>query len=436
MTQVVKKEDCRAVAARCLAAVVGGASLRQQLPVWLTHVRNKDHALWRELCYGTMRYYPQLQALLTRLLHKPLKSKDRDITLLLLLGGYQLLYLRIPDYAAIAATVDAVDALGKSWAKGLVNAVLRAWQRRGQELMQSLPVAARDAHPSWLYQHLQRAWPEQLADIVQANNDYPPFCLRVNRQRSTVDDYAQRLMQQQLPSRPCPFAEDGLYLSQAVAVEALPGFAQGDCSVQDEAAQLATGLLALAPSQRVLDACCAPGGKTAHMLEREPMLSLVALDKEATRLADVETTLTRLGLHATLINADAMTVKQWWDGIAFDRILLDAPCSATGVIRRNPDIKVHRRGSDIAALVATQAQLLKALWSTLRPNGLLLYATCSVLPEENEQQIVAFCAAQSDADHVPIEASWGIARPYGRQLLPQCGSHDGFYYALLRKAED
>lgn len=426
--------DCRAAAALCLAAVADGASLSQQLPLHANQVKPRDQALYRQLCYGVLRLYPRLNAYLSQLLDKPLKAKDRDVQMLILLGIYQLLELRVPDHAAVSATVSATRALKKPWSKNLVNGVLRNWQRRQADADKDLSDAERAAHPEWLHQRILQAWPQQAQAIEAANNTHPPMCLRINRRRQSREEYLQQLAAVAIEASACNDSEEGIRLHTAVDVEQLPGFATGCVSVQDEAAQLSAGLLQLQPGQRLLDACCAPGGKTSHCLELEPGLAeLVALDIDEQRLQRVQQNLDRLDLNATLLCADAANTDQWWNGEGFDRILLDAPCSATGVIRRNPDIKLHRRASDIDRLQTLQLQLLKTLWPTLSDDGLLLYATCTILPAENEQVIEQFLLEESSAEAIPIEANWGIERPFGRQLFPRIDGHDGFYYALLRK---
>lgn len=421
----------RTLAARFLAEVIRGEKSLAALPAY-PNLSTQDRALLQELCFGACRFFFRQQTMLDDLLPKPLKAKDADVLALLHLGVYQLLHTRIPDHAAIGATVEAANGLKKPWAKGLVNGVLRNVQRRLGELNQTegkLP-----NHPPWLEEQLQRAWPDTWQSILTANDQRPPFTLRVNRARSSRDAYLTELRAAGFAAEPCVFAPDGITLAQACPVTELPGFAAAAVSVQDEAAQLAADLLQLEPGLRVLDACCAPGGKTCHMLERQSLLrEVVALDVEAARMARVEDNLRRLGLTATLKIADATCLADWWDQIAFDRILLDAPCSATGVIRRHPDIKLLRRANDVDKLASLQRQLLTELWRTLKPGGLLVYATCSVLPQENEHTVAGFLAEQNDAEHVPIDAQWGHARPYGRQLLPRDGGHDGFYYALLRR---
>ena len=427
-------KNCRAIAAQCLAEIINGSSLSQKLPQYELKTTDKDRALLSQLCYGVLRQYPRLVGISQQLLRKPLKDKDRDILMLILLGIYQLSETRIPDHAAVAETVAATRALKKPWAKGLVNGVLRQWQRNNDHLIKQLSSAQAQAHPAWLHEALHQAWPELADSIEQANNQQAPMCLRVNQQQLTRNEYIEQLTAQTIIAQPCPYSPHGLVLEQARDVFELPGFSDGLASVQDEAAQLSADLLQLIPGQRVLDACCAPGGKSCHILETEPELAeLVALDIDPERLKKVEENLQRLKLNASLTCGDATTPQAWWDGKLFDRILLDAPCSATGVIRRNPDIKVHRQPDDIKQLAILQQKILEALWPTLAPGGLLLYATCSVLPEENEQSVAHFCQLHPDAEHITLNVDWGISRPYGRQLFPKLSGNDGFFYALLQK---
>ena len=429
----------RLAAANALALVMAGkASLGTSLPPQLAHVAPRDQALARELAFGTARWYFRLQGLAEQLLQKPLKAADRDIHALLLVGIYQLLYTRIPGHAAISETVDAAVRLKMAWAKGLLNAVLRRGQREGNELLAQLerdPVI-RTAHPRWLQKRLKADWPDHWESICAANNLHPPMTLRGNRLRGTRDRYLTRLREAGIEANPCRFSVDGLTLQAPRDVHQLPGFAEGEVSVQDEAAQLAAPLLDLKAGQRVLDACCAPGGKTCHILELEPGLSeLVALDLEPSRLERVRENLQRLQLQATLKAADGRELASWWDGRPFQRILLDAPCSATGVIRRHPDIKLTRQSEDIAALAALQGELLDTLWQTLEVGGILVYATCSVLPEENTRVIEAFLQRHSGARQLPVEVGEGATQPAGRQLLPQPEGHDGFYLARLVKLD-
>lgn len=427
----------RLAAIRALTAVLNGqASLGSSLPPVLQKVAARDRALTQELAFGAARWQPRLQLLIDRCLNKPLKAADNDISALLLVGLYQLLYLRIPPHAALGETVACADLLGKGHLKGLANALLRTVQRELPRLLAELerdPVL-HTAHPRWLQKRLKADWPEHWQAICEANNQPPPFIVRVNRRRIERSAYLQQLADAGLEAQPCRFSEDAVLLAKPCDVQQLPGFAQGWLSVQDEAAQLAAGLLDLAPGQRVLDACAAPGGKTCHLLEREPRLAeVLALDLEPSRLARVQENLDRLQLNARLIAADGRAVDQWWDGQNFSRILLDAPCSATGVIRRHPDIKLTRTAEDIAALAQLQGQLLDALWPTLEVGGILLYATCSVLPQENSDNIAAFLARTPSARELDIVGDFGLKQPHGRQLFPQSAGHDGFYYAKLMK---
>ncbi|MEG5264942.1 16S rRNA (cytosine(967)-C(5))-methyltransferase RsmB [Pseudomonas sp. JDS28PS106] len=432
----------RLAAARALAAVLNGkASLNSALPLQLDKVELRDRGLVQDLAFGTARWQPRLSALAGKFLQKPMKAADADVEALLLVGLYQLFYSRIPAHAAIGETVGCADKLKKPWAKGLLNAVLRKAQREGEALLLELehdPVV-RTAHPRWLQKALKAAWPQQWEAICAANNAHPPMILRVNRRHHPRDRYLELLRAAGVEATPCTFSQDGIVLAEPCDVRSLPGFAEGWISVQDEAAQLAAELLELAPGHRVLDACCAPGGKTCHVLEVQPQLAqVVAVDLEAKRLTRVRENLDRLGLDAQLIATDARDTATWWDGKPFQRILLDAPCSATGVIRRHPDIKLTRQPDDIAALAALQGELLDALWPTLEVGGIVLYATCSTLPTENTEVIEAFLTRTPGARELDIagqsgQPPAGIKQPHGRQLLAQEGGHDGFYYAKLMK---
>ncbi len=425
--------NTRALAAQVLGRVLGeGQSLATALPLALEHASPGERGLLQELCYGVCRWQPQLQFLLDRLLARPRAPGEQAVRGLLLAGLYQLWHLRVPEHAAVTETVAAVRPLHKPWAAGLVNAVLRNALRRRADLETRIEAdaAARAAHPCWLLERLRRDWPDDWPAIVDANNARPPFTLRVNRLRFEREEYRQRLATAGYTAG-LAAVETALTLATPADPATLPGFAEGWVSVQDTGAQLAAPLLEIHPGQRVLDACAAPGGKTGHLLECAPDLDLTALDRDAVRLERVRDTLARLRLGARLIAGDARRPADWWDGAPYDRILLDAPCSATGVIRRHPDIKLLRRESDIAALAGRQQALLTGLWPLLRPGGLLLYVTCSVLRAENEQVVAAFLAAHPEAREQPIPADWGHAAPRGRQILPGEGGMDGFYYAVL-----
>ncbi len=415
-----------------------GRSLSDSLPPLLAQAHDsRDKALIQALSYGCLRHLPLLQAVLQLLLQQSLKPKDQDLQCLLYLGIYQQLEMRIPDHAAISASVEVCRDLQKNWATRLVNGVLRNFQRNSADLLAQAHTqdSARYAHPNWWLQALQRDWAQHWQAIAEANNQPAPLSLRVNVRHHSREAYANHLIQQGIVSQPQPHTRAGLRLEQAIDVQQLPGFEQGWVSVQDGAAQLAAELLQPQAGQRVLDACAAPGGKTAHLLEMQPDIDLWAVDESAPRLQQLVENLQRLDLNATVCCENAANTAKWWDGKAFERILLDAPCSASGVIRRHPDIKYLRRAADLNALTQRQSQLLEAVWSLLAPQGYLLYATCSVFAQENHQQVAAFLQKHSDAQAIPLAVSWGQAMPVGRQILPGEEEMDGFYYALLRKTD-
>lgn len=428
----------RAAAVRILTQVLGqGRSLSSLLPELQEQIAQPaDRAFAQQLCFGVLRFLPRLEACASRHLRRPLKTRDRDIRIILLLGLYQLIYLRTPDHAAVSETVALTRSAGKPWARGLVNAVLRGFLREREKTLAEVDrdEAIALAHPRWLFEMLRADWPDEYRAIAEANNRQPPMVLRVNRLRVERSVWLQRARLAGVEGSAAPFTESGVVLRRPWDVAALPGFSEGEVSVQDAAAQLAVDLLDLRPGQRVLDACAAPGGKTAHIAEREPRLAeLVAVDVERKRLQRVEENLRRLGLRAHLVEGDARDPASWWDGNPFDRILLDAPCSATGVIRRHPDIKVLRRADDIPEVVVKQQQLLESMWSLLNPGGILLYVTCSVLKRENVRQITDFVENHPDARELPITGEWGRVMTVGRQVLPDEHQMDGFYYACLRK---
>ncbi|KAA3628808.1 MAG: 16S rRNA (cytosine(967)-C(5))-methyltransferase RsmB [Proteobacteria bacterium] len=430
----------RAVAARVLQQVIDeGRSLNAAFDVAAAGLVLQERSLAKELSYGVLRWLQPLEAVLAHLMDRPLRRRDRDVHALLLAGIYQMLHLAVPDHVALSQTVEATRHLGKDWAVGLVNAVLRQLQNRRDAVSGWVEAAdAASAHPRWLLEALRSAWPDDWEALVAANNQRPPMTLRVNALRTTRGEYLRRLQSAGIAAEILPYCPQALRLERAMDVRSLPGFATGEVSVQDAAAQLAAALLQLAPGQRVLDACAAPGGKTCHILEQELRLAeVMAIDVDAQRLTTLESNLRRLDLTATVRAADAAHPQDWWDGVPFDRILLDAPCSGTGVIRRHPDIKVLRRPTDIPELTHRQGVLLEALWPLVKPGGMLLYATCSVLPQENSERMASFVAAHTDAANVPIAAEWGRAQPVGRQILAGAAGMDGFYYAcVIKRATD
>ncbi|VUD64326.1 Ribosomal RNA small subunit methyltransferase B [Thalassocella blandensis] len=441
--------NTRTQAARALAPVIQQrASLSSTFDPILASLPVEERGFFKELCFGVTRHYFSLRYLSQKLLSKPFKEKDSDVQALVLLGLYQLKHMRVPDHAAISETVNAAKKLKKPWAGKVINGVLRNYQRQQDKLDRQLTghTEGQTEHPQWLFSQIKDAWPDHWREIIQAANNAAPLTLRINRQRTTTAEYLTKLTGAGISASAGLYSDSSVILAQSQDITALPGFADGEFSVQDEAAQLSANLLDLKSGQRVLDACCAPGGKTCHILEHQPDLQLTALELEASRMQRVEENLQRLKLQATLKVADAGDLESWWDGQVFDRILLDAPCSATGVIRRHPDIKLLRRAEDIPALSELQQTLLHSLWQTLAPGGLLLYATCSILPQENEETLARFVEQHPDALHLPIDSEWGIARSFGRQLLPgtqtppklatqaqQLNTHDGFYYARIMK---
>ena len=426
--------DARAAAAHVIGDVLKGRSLNQALPDRLEKVSEKDRGLLQQLCYGTLRQGPRLQAILRQLLDKPLKDKDADLQGLLMCGLYQLESMRIPDHAAVAETVGAVRALKKNWARGMTNAVLRRFQREREQLVAALDEAAAASHPRWLYKKVQEQWPAAAPAIVAANNQQPPMTLRVNTRCQSRHDYLETLTSRHIEASAGQISPHAIRLAQPRDVLELPGFAQGQASVQDEAAQMAAILLSAEAGERVLDACAAPGGKACHILELQPQLAeLVAMDIDQRRLEKVADNLHRLDLQATTLVGDAARPPSQLAAASFDRILVDAPCSASGVVRRHPDVKLLRRASDIAALAETQFCILSGLWPLLSAGGTLLYATCSILDEENSQVVRRFVNVQDDAQLVAADTGWGEAVTCGRQLLPSPDGPDGLFYALLRK---
>ena len=418
------------LAAGALEAILAGAALHQVLPQRLQKLETPgERGALQDIVYGSLRHLGRLDVWLEALLQRPLT--DPQLGLLLRVALYQLAFTRAPAHAVVH---NAVTAAGEGWQGGLANAVLRNFQRRRAELEKhadAIPMG-RWSHPDWWINQVKAEYPEQWQSILQAGLAHPPFTLRVNAQRGTTASYWQRLTEAGLPAQQTgPVA---LTLDKAVDVYQLPGFAEGEVSIQDAGAQWAAVLLDVQPGQRVLDACAAPGGKTGHLLECAA-IELTALDIDGARLSRVQQNLDRLGLKAQLVQGDAAQPASWWDGRPFDRILADAPCSASGVVRRNPDIKWLRRAEDIAAFGRQQAAMLDALWPLLAPGGKLLYATCSIFQAENQLQVQAFIDRQANngqAKPVKVEVDVdSLARNNG-QILPDA-THDGFFYALLHK---
>lgn len=428
--------NTRALAAEILVEVVRdrtslSAALEANLPAIPAA---SDRAFVQALAYGVLRWYWRLDKVLTRLTRKPVK--DERVRMLALLGLFQLRYTRVKPHAAVGETVAAAGP--STWAKPLLNGVLRTYQREQDAIEAHIEAyeASAFAHPAWLAERFKMDWPDAYRMLLSENNAPPPLTLRINRLQMSRAECLALMAEQGIAATPSKFSESAVTLDQPIPVEQIPGFGTGAVSVQDAAAQLSAGLLSLAPGQRVLDLCAAPGGKTAHILETCPALGeLVAVDQSAERMTRVRDNLDRIGLTATLVTADALALSAWWDGWPFDRILLDAPCSATGVIRRHPDIKVLRQSADLQALAKTQQQMLDRAWTLLAPGGQLVYATCSVIRAENEGNIARFLAEHHDARELPIAANWGVPAAHGRQILTGAGGMDGFYYASLEKRE-
>ncbi len=431
--------DTRALAATALVEVaLRGASLRDVMERHARKLRDpRDRALLMALLSEGARWWLRFEPALERLLEQPLRRKEPAVHALLVLGLVQLEVLQLQDYAAVAATVEATRALKKPRLAGLVNAVLRRWQRERESLLAALDAQPRTrfAHPDWLSRAIARDWPEQAEAVMAADNREPPLMLRVNRRHGSRDQLLERLHSAGYAAEMHPWLADALVLPHSGDVTRMPGFEAGDFAVQDGAAQIAADLLQVQDGLRVLDACAAPGGKACHLLERA-RLDLTALEQDPRRAERIRDNLQRLRLDARLVIGDAGAPPSQWPRESFDRILIDAPCSATGVLRRRPDVRLHRRESDIAAMNAQQHRILAALWPLLAPGGRLLYVTCSILRAENEAIVSALLADQPQARAVPIELPVGQPAAPGWQILPGDGDLDGMYYAVIEKTAD
>ena len=427
-----------------------GRNLPDAISNYSDNIDENDRGLVQAMSYGVIRLYPRLKFIAEQFISKPLKKKDQDIHLLILSGLYQLIEMRIPDHAAVSETVKITKLLKKPWAKNLVNAVLRNYLRQNENVDENEILnhkiesneVAKFAHPQWWLDIIKKNWgrPDELwQQILLANNQNPPMTLRLNTGQIKREDYLELLAQNEIAATAAKHSPDAIYLEKPIQVNSLPLFEEGQVSVQDEAAQLAAILLNPQAGDRILDACAAPGGKTIHLLEREKDIDLLALDIEESRLKKIQENLDRTHLKAQLITANAFDPDSWWDNKPFDRILLDAPCSASGVIRRHPDIKLLRHQDDIPKLLQDQAQILNALWPLLKSGGMLLYATCSVLAEENSLQIQDFLQQHTDAELQTINSDWGLQQVAGKQILPGENGEDGkrgmdgFFYALMQK---
>lgn len=441
---VTKNLSVRAVAAQVILQVLDqGKSLSALIPEVQSQVKTQDLPLLQEICFGVCRVLPRLEWIIRLLVDKPLKGKTRIVHCLLLVGLYQLLYTRVPEHAVLNEAVNATQSLKSENFRGLINGVLRRFLREKAEVLAVVDKHWQTNHPEWLVNKLKKHY-ANWRDIVEGNNQKPPMWIRVNKQHCSTENYRQLLLlEKELNS----FTADNptaLRLENPTAVQNLPHFSEGWATVQDVHAQWSAILLEPQNGELILDACAAPGGKTTHILELAPQAKVVALDVEESRLKRVTENLTRLNQKAMVICGDASKPEQWLNQVSqaltgkdktavqFDRILLDAPCSATGVIRRHPDIKWLRQETDIAQLVKLQQEILTALWAKLKPNGVLLYATCSILPEENSEQITQFLKQTPNAklETLPFTSK---ENDVGIQFFPTENGGDGFYYAKLRK---
>ena len=429
----------RAYAATLMASVI---SHQQTLNFSIEDLAtlNPQQQSWvKEVCFGSLRFYHHLSVILNNLLNEPLAKKNADIQCLIIIGLYQIEHMNTPHHAAVNETVAATKVLKKAWAKGLCNKILRRFIKERTRLLQETNhnLQAKYSHPIWLIERLQTAWPDQWESILKENNQRPPLTLRVNLQRTTRDDYQSELASNKIAFQTDNRCQTAVTLTQSLPVSKIPKFDLGFASVQDISGQRIIELVDLKPGFQVLDACAAPGSKTCHMLEAEPRIKkLVAIDMDAKRLIKIKDNIVRLGLPiepCRMILANACHSKEWWDGDLFDRILLDAPCSSTGVIRRHPDIKILRSPEDVVEACKQQKHLLHSLWPLLKVNGRLVYSTCSILPEENELQIKTFLKNHSDAKAIKPGLSNGIPLHYGHQCLPDSREGDGFFYCILEK---
>jgi len=424
----------RQVAIAALSDVLDRGLNLAESPALSGHPGGRDLSMSRHLAYGVLRWMTALEWLANELLAKPLRKRDQDLQRLILIGLLQLWQDESPAHAAINEAAECARHLGKPWAVGVINAVLRRFQRECELWLSRLGQRdERYAHPKWLLEKLRTDWPHDWQEIVYANNRQATMWLRVNCRGPGKKEVIEALENQGLEVRDHPSAVDAISISPPAHVNALSGFGAGHFSVQDPAAQLAADLMDVHDGMRVLDACAAPGGKTCHLLERAPRALVTAVDLHAGRLELIRENLERLKQHARLVAGDSADPHAWWDGIPYQRILLDAPCSASGVIRRHPEIKHLRTARQVGEAEHVQQRLLQQLWPLLEPGGILVYATCSVFHDENSNQINKFCGQKGDVEEIPTDCSWGRVQCHGRQILPGEQDMDGFYYAVLRK---
>ncbi|PHS20596.1 MAG: 16S rRNA (cytosine(967)-C(5))-methyltransferase [Kangiella sp.] len=437
--------DLLSVSNLTLDKQASGSHSKNDSPLARQSQNNSQLAFAKHILFGSLRYFHQIKAILEQLLDKPLKQKDTDIFCILISGIYQLKYLSVPDHAAISESVDLAKSVNKKWASGLINAVLRGYQRKNKEIGERLSKADTFlySHPNWIINQLKMDWPNNYKKILTANNERAPMAIRINTNLTNKLSYQKLLEEQGINSQQHSIAKDALILDQPCDVYSLPGFTQGQSTVQDVAPQLVVELLDLKPGFKVLDGCAAPGGKTTHILQREPNTLLTSVEKSASRLERVTEVLSRFNMldnsyKVKLLNVDFLDYQDWWNGEFFDRILIDVPCSASGVIRRNPDIKIHRKKTDMESLVKIQREILNSAWQMLKPGGKLVYATCSVFKVENEDQINQFFENnRAKLLDMPLEAHQELkdksVTDFGYQIFPGQMQMDGFYFCGLEK---
>lgn len=410
---------------------------KKQLNRVLAHVRttfdSKDQQLISEIVHGVVRWYWQLDAIAAALLKKPMQAKDRNVYFLLLVGLYQLKYMRIPPYACVSETVNAVSAMNKPWAKGLVNAVLRTYIRNSDRAsVDKSNMTGRYSHPQWMIDLIRCEWPQHWVEILQANNTRPQMTLRVNLKKCAVEQYLSKLAECGIEAHADETSEVGIRLTKRIRVSKLPDFDQGEVSVQNTASQLVSPLMDIQPGHRVLDACSAPGGKLMHMMEVQPEISdIVAIDVDQSRCLDIRENLKRCRQNAIVLCEDATHPEDWWDGIPFDRILVDVPCSALGIVNKHPDIKHHRSLQDLEGFAKQQQDLLEALLPLVKKGGKLVYTTCTIIASENQTQIAQAVKRHCEFKLEELSSRYGLPTGCGRQRLQGIHDSDGFFYSSL-----
>ena len=426
-----KTKDAREVALDCLVQIVNKGRSLAELQA---HLNEHQHgALIREMVFGVCRFFYYFESKVKQHLKKPIRKKDNDVMLVVFLGMYQLQFMNTSDHAAVHETVNLVFKIRKKWAKGLVNALLRKYAQADWESPEDINHAI--TYPEWMRQSIKTDWPDEQESIFLHGNEKAAISLRINAQKIQSSEFLTQLSEQSIDAQCDKTMPDFVRLTQAQNIMELPGFDQGVFYVQDGSAQMASKLLDVKDNMRVLDACAAPGGKSTHIAELAKDLTIIAVEKEEKRIKRLKDNIQRLGHDISVMCGDASKPTDWFDGELFDRILIDAPCSASGIIRRHPDIKLLRRADDIGQLVVLQAAILKALWPLLKQGGELLYCTCSIFKQENEQQVAAFIQQTIDCSEISIVAfPWAQSRSVVLQVLPSEHGHDGFYYAKLKKS--